>query len=112
MLLKDAVIRDVLRQTVESIREGDLEQAQAGLAVLEFHRLMRPLKDSSKGPRQFFDPGREFGPERVHETGDHIFRCIAALGLGDGETALAEAEGAAARWGKEGGEVRTPKIQG
>jgi hypothetical protein len=72
---------------------------------------MRPMKDSIKGPRQFFDPAREFGPERVHETGDHISRCIAALGLGDGENALAEAEAAAARWGKEGGEVLIPKIQ-
>jgi hypothetical protein len=43
--------------------------------------------------------------------GDHISRCIAALGLGDSETALAEAEAAAACWGKEGGEVLIPKIQ-
>ena len=100
-----------LNQTVEKIKEGDLEQAEAGLAVLEFHRLMRPLQDSSQGLRQFFDPAREFGPERVHETGDHISRCIAALGFGDGEMALAEAEGAAARWSKEPEEVPTPKIQ-
>ena len=111
MMLTDAAIANTLSQTVERIRQGDLEQAQAGLAVLEFHRLMRPLKDSSKVPRQFFDAGRAFGPERVHETGDHISRCIAALGFGDGETALAEAEAAAARWSKEGREVRTPKIQ-
>ena len=111
MILTDAAITSALNQTVENIRAGDLEQAQASLAVLEFHRLMRPMKDSIKGPRQLFDPAREFGPERVHETGDHISRCIAALGLGDSEDALAEAEAAAARWGKEGGEVRTPKIQ-
>ena len=111
MMLTDAAITDALNQTVQKIREGDLEQAQASLAVLEFHQLMRPMKDSVKGPRQFFDPAREFGPERVHETGDHISRCIAALGLGDGENALAEAEAAAARWGKEGGEVLIPKIQ-
>jgi hypothetical protein len=111
MMLNDAAITNALSQTVEKIREGDLEQAQAGLAVLEFHRLMGPLKDSSKGARKFFDPAREFGPERVHETGDHISRCIAALGRGDAENALAEAEAAAARWGEEGGEVLTPKIQ-
>jgi hypothetical protein len=111
VMLTDAAITDALNQTVQKIREGDLEQAQASLAVLEFHQLMRPMKDSVKGPRQFFDPAREFGPERVHETGDHISRCIAALGLGDGENALAEAEAAAARWGKEGGEVLVPKIQ-
>ena len=111
MILTDAAITNALNQTVQKIREGDLEQAQAGLAVLEFHRLMRPMKDSIKGPRQFFDPAREFEPERVHETGDHISRCIGALGLGDGENALAEAEAAAARWGKEGGEVLIPKIQ-
>jgi hypothetical protein len=35
----------------------------------------------------------------VHETGDHIARSISALGLGDGETALAESEAAAARRG-------------
>ena len=111
MMLNDAAITNALSHTVEKIREGDLEQAQAGLAVLEFHRLMRPMKDFIKGPRRFFDPAREFGPERVHETGDHISRCIAALGLGDTENALAEAEAAAARWGKEGGEVLIPKIQ-
>jgi hypothetical protein len=80
MMLNDAAITNTLNQTVEKIREGDLEQAKAGLAGLEFHRLMRPLKDSSKGPRQFFDPGREFGPERVHETGDHISQVHARLG--------------------------------
>ena len=100
MILTDAAITNALNQTVQQIREGNLEQAQAGLAVLEFHRLMHPMKDS-----------REFGPERVHETGDHISQCISALGLGDAENALAEAEAAAGRWGKEGGEVRTPTIQ-
>ncbi len=111
MILTDAAITNVLNQTVEKIREGDLEQAQAGLAVLEFHQLMRRMKDSGEGPRRFFDPARQFGPERVHETGDHISQCIAALALGDAENALAEAEAAAASWNKEGGEVRTPKIQ-
>ena len=101
MILTDAAITNALNQTVQQIREGNLEQAQAGLAVLEFHRLMRPTEDS-----------REFGPERLHETGVHISQCIAALGLGDAENALAEAEAAVARWGQEGGEVRTPKIQG
>ncbi len=43
MILTDAGITNALNQTVRMIREGDLEQAQAGLAVLEFHRLMRPL---------------------------------------------------------------------
>jgi len=111
VILTDAAITSALNQTVQKIREGDLDQAQAGLAVLEFHQLMRPKKDSIKGPRQFFDLAREFGPERVHETGDHISRCITALGLGNAENALAEAEAAAARWGKEGGEVLIPKIQ-
>ena len=101
MMLNDAVITNALSQTVERIRKGDLEQAQAGLAVLEFHRLMRPLKDSSKGPRGFFDPARQFGPERVHETGDHISRCIAALAHGDGDNALAAAKAAVARWGEK-----------
>lgn len=101
-MLNDAAITNALNQTVERIREGNLEQAQAGLAVLGFHRLMHPLKD---------DSARPFGPERVHETGDHISRCIAALALGDGENARAEAEAAAAGWRKEGGEVLMPKIQ-
>jgi hypothetical protein len=111
VILTDAAITNALNQTGEKIRAGDLEQAQAGLEDLGFHRLMRPMKDSIQGSRQFFDPAREFGPERVHETGDHIARCISSLGLGDGETALAESEAAAARWGTEGGEVRMPKIQ-
>jgi hypothetical protein len=111
VILTDAAITNALNQAVQRIREGDLDQAQAGLAVLEFHQLMRPMKDSGEGSRRFFDPARQFGPERVHETGDHISRCIAALAHGDGENALVEAEAAAARWGKEGGEVLTPKIQ-
>ena len=111
MMLTDAAITNALSQTVEKIRVGDLEPAQAGLEVLEFHRLMRPMKDSGEGPRRFFDRARQFGPERVHETGDHISRCIAALARGDGENALAEAEAAATRWGKEDGEVLMPKIQ-
>jgi len=111
MIRTEAAITEALNQALQQIREGDLEQAQAGLAVLEFHRLMHPVKDSIKGPRQCFDPAREFGPERVHETGDHITRCIAALGLGDSKDALAEAEAAAARWRQEGDEVLMPKIQ-
>jgi len=111
VMLNDAAITNALSQAVEKIRAGHLEQAQAGLAVLQFDRLMRPLKDTGKGPRRFFDLAREFGPERVHETGDHISRCTAALARGDGENALAEAEAAAARWGKEDGEVLVPKSQ-
>ena len=53
VILTDAAITNALNQTVQKIREGDLEQAQAALTVLEFHRLMRPMKDSIKGPRQF-----------------------------------------------------------
>src|ERR1700675_4578190 len=66
---------------------------------------MHPMRDSIKGPRQFFDPAREFGPERVHETGGYISRCIAALGLGDSEDALAEAGscGGAVGEGRRGG---------
>ena len=74
-MLNDASITNALNRTVETIREGNLQQAQAGLAVLEFHRLMHPLKD---------DPARPFGPERVRETGDHIARCIADLALAAG----------------------------
>lgn len=110
-MLNDAAIAIALSQTVEQIRVGDLELAQAGLELLEFHRLMRPMKDSGKGPRRFFDPARQFGPERVHETGDHISRCIAALVRGDRENALAEAEAAATRWGKDDREVLVPKSQ-
>jgi hypothetical protein len=110
-MLDDAAITNALSQTVEKIREGDFEQAQAGLAVLEFHRLMRPVQVSSKGPLHFVDPARQFEPERVHETGEHISRCIVALTSGDGENALAEAEAAVARWGQEGEEVLLPKIQ-
>src|SRR5512143_2810253 len=40
MILTDAAITRALNQTVQQIREGDLEQAQAGLAVLEFQRLL------------------------------------------------------------------------
>jgi len=111
VMLNDAAITNALSQTVEKIRAGDLEQAQAGLEILEFHRLMRPMKDSGKGPRRFFDPARQFGPERVHEAGHHISRCISALGRRDGENALAEAEAAAGGWGKEEGKCWCRKVR-
>ena len=43
MILTDAAITNALNQTVQKIREGDLEQAQAGLTVLAFHRLIRDI---------------------------------------------------------------------
>jgi hypothetical protein len=46
----------------------------------------------------FTDPAEDFGAERVHQTGDHILGCRSALAMGDGATALAEAEKALARW--------------
>src|ERR1700687_5125949 len=54
VILTDAAITNALNQTVQKIREGDLEQAQADLAVLELHRLIRPMRDSINGPREFF----------------------------------------------------------
>ena len=77
---------------------GNLDRAEAVLEVLEFERLLHPVKDWSKGSRRFFDPAESFGPERVHQTGDHIDRCLSAINREDREGALLEAEAAATRW--------------
>jgi hypothetical protein len=98
MTLNDQAVGDALRSAIAHIRAGNLEQADAVLEDLGFERLLRPIKDRSKGPRRFFDPAENFGPERVHQTGDHIVKCRTALKRNDGQGALSSAESALARW--------------
>ena len=98
MLNEDSIAR-TLRELVDHLTNEDLDQAEATLEVLGFERLLHPVKDPSKGPRRFFDPAEGFGPERVHQTGDHVRRCLSAIKRKDRESALHEAEAAATRWG-------------
>jgi len=92
-------INRLLEQTVEHLEAGNPEQAEATLDVLDFERLLHPIKGSGAEHR-FVDPAASFGVERVHETGDHVRSCIAALAAGDFEAALEAARAAAARWAK------------
>ena len=98
MMLNEDSIAQTLREFHAHLTSGDLDQAEANLEVLGFERLLHPAKDPSKGPRQFFDPAEPFGSERVHQTGDHIRRCLSAIKRGDRENALHEAAAAATRW--------------
>jgi hypothetical protein len=98
MMLNEDSITQALRQLVANLSSGNLDQAEATLEVLEFERLLHPVKDRSKGPRQFFDPAEAFGAERVHQTGDHLRVCLSAIKREDCNSALREAEAATARW--------------
>lgn len=99
IILNEGSIAQVLRELVAHLSGGNLDQAQAALETMEFERLLRPVKDRSKGSHQFFDPSEEFGPERVHQSGDHLRECLSAIQREDNGRALHEAEAAAARWG-------------
>lgn len=97
-MLSEESITQALGELVSNLTAGDLDQAEATLEVLDFERLLKPLKDRSKGSRLFLDPAEPFGAERVHQTGDHILRCSSAINQQDRERALDEALAAAARW--------------
>jgi hypothetical protein len=97
-MLNNQSVAAALRSAVDHLKSGDLTQAEAALRALQFDRLLKPLRDRSKGPRQFLDPGEPFGVDRVHETGDHIRSCFAAMKRGDQAGALASAEAAVKRW--------------
>jgi hypothetical protein len=97
-MLDDDSITQALGELVSHLTAGNLDQAEATLEVLDFERLLHPLKDRSKGSRQFFDPAEPFGTERVHQTGDHIRSCSVAINQHDHKRALDEAVAAAARW--------------
>jgi hypothetical protein len=98
-MLNDQSIADALGDVIEHLQQQNLEQAEATLEVLNFERLLKPIPDPSKGRSlHFVDPAEDLETERVHETGDHIGACRAALATGDKSSALAEAEKAYARW--------------
>jgi hypothetical protein len=78
-MLNEDSIRSMLTQTREHIEAGNLQQALSHLQLLGFNRLLQPLRNPTKGPLRFVDPADGFGPTRVHETGDYIRACQAAL---------------------------------
>lgn len=100
-MLNDQGIADTLRNALDHLRQGNLEQAAAHLKGMRFDRLLKPIRDPSVHPSRrvhFIDPAASFGAERVHETGDHIRACLDAIAANDRTRAIAAAEDAAARW--------------
>ena len=93
-------IAALLKNTVEHLRAGNLEQAEADLDTLNFGRLLQePIPDPSKGASQrFIDPRGDFGTNRVNATGSYIRMCKAAMDRGDQKAALDAAERALRRW--------------
>lgn len=91
-------IKQALRELIAHLNAGELDQAKATLEVLDFERLLHPKQRNDKGPMEFLDPAQSFGAKRVHETGDHIHRCLLAIKREDRESALREAAAAAKRW--------------
>jgi hypothetical protein len=98
IMLNEQSIERCLKDLISALRRGELAQAEVELRVLHFERLLRPVRSLSKGPIQFVDPGAQFGAERVHQTGDQIYRCIAAIQAENVQEALGAAEAALARW--------------
>ncbi|MGD0135186.1 MAG: hypothetical protein ABSE57_24325 [Bryobacteraceae bacterium] len=96
-MLNDQSIADALREAIQHLQQQNVERAEATLDDLGFERLLKPIGDRSK-QRIFTDPADDFGVERVHQTGEHIRACRAALARGDESSALDEAEKAYARW--------------
>jgi hypothetical protein len=78
-----------------------MDQAEHTLAVLGFQRLLNTRKRGDKGSSQVHDPAESFGRERVHQTGDHICRCLLAINRKDGGAALLDAEAAVTRWNQK-----------
>ena len=92
-------ILEALKETVSKIKRRNLGGALDTLIYLKFERLMHPIKDQST--LLFANPGRDFEPQRVHETGEQIRLCETALGDTDAVNALRTAEAALARWKQE-----------
>jgi hypothetical protein len=103
MLLNENSILETLQKIVDYLKAGDLDQAEAHLDALGFDRLLSPIRDRSKGSRRFFDPAEPFDSVRVHETGDHLHSCFAAVKRGDAAAALTAGEHALERWQAGGG---------
>jgi hypothetical protein len=101
MMLNEQSITQALSEAASHLRNGSLDQAGHTLDVLEFVRLLRTEQRRDKGSSQRVDPAQPFGPERVRQTGDHIRRCLSAIGRKDGDDALREAEAAVTRWSQK-----------
>lgn len=96
-MLNEESITRFLQGVISHLEGGNLEQAEAHLQILDFERLLHPIRGHS-AHRQFLDPAEAFGVERVHETGDYIRMCARAERTGDIDTALNAARAALARW--------------
>ena len=100
MLSEESIVR-FLQGIISHLENGNLEQAEAHLDILDFERLLHPIRGDSAN-RQFVDPAEGFGVERVHETGDRIRECALAVRAGDNNAALYAARAALMRWNQEG----------
>jgi hypothetical protein len=98
MMLNEQSIPQALRDLVDHLSNGNLNQAKETLEELEFERLLKRNADPSKGPSRSIDPAEAFGVDRVRQTGDRLRRCSSAIRSGDREGALREAQAAAVRW--------------
>jgi len=63
-------ILEALKETVSKIKRRNLGGALDTHIYLNFERLMHPIKDHNA--LLFANPGRDFEPERVYETGEQI----------------------------------------
>jgi hypothetical protein len=100
-MLNEESITGVLQGVIGHLESGNLEQAEAHLDIVDFERLLHPIRGAS-AYRQFVDPAEGFGLDRVHETGDHIRACALAVRRGDMDAALLAARTALARWNQGG----------
>jgi hypothetical protein len=56
LMMSEASIAQALGDAVAHLSDGNLEQAEAALDVLEFERLLNPKQSRSKGPQTSLDP--------------------------------------------------------
>ena len=91
-------IRAGIAETIEHLKRGDLDQAEIQIDIVDIDRLLRVVRDPSKGSRQFIDPAESFGRARVQETSGHLHHAKAYMRSGGISAALLEAEAALRRW--------------
>jgi hypothetical protein len=100
LMLNEQSIEGALRNIIDHLEHGNLEQAQLQFVALNFERLQKPIPDPSKGSgrRQFIDPAGPFGTERVNAVGRYLRSCREAVSRGDQKHAVEAAKEALKRW--------------
>jgi len=100
-MLNESAIADALKSVIAHLEANNPEQARATLKLLDFGRLLKPIRGRAKAP-QLTCAVFQFGVERVHETIRHIRACQRAIEQGRRSRALAEAQMANKRWEQNG----------